>query len=88
MARRTMHEVCYLAACMDLEKSQTPIALLLPTKDDGGAEHVMLPLGAGCAAHGNSVDWLSPSLVVRSHRRSQCHRPQSIDWTPGACAHD
>jgi glycosyltransferase involved in cell wall biosynthesis len=33
-----------------------PVALFLPTLDDGGAEHVMLQLGASFAARGLAVD--------------------------------
>lgn len=41
---------------MNPEKRRAPIALFLPTMDDGGAEHVMLRLGAGFVACGHSVD--------------------------------
>ena len=56
-ARSTVQEVCYsVVAHMNQEDRQAPIALFLPTMDDGGAEHVMLRLGAAFVARGHSVD--------------------------------
>jgi len=41
---------------MKQEERPAPIALFLPTMDDGGAEHVMLRLGAAFVARGHRVD--------------------------------
>jgi glycosyltransferase involved in cell wall biosynthesis len=54
--RTDSEEVCYLAARMTQVDRPARIALFLPTMDDGGAEHVMLRLGAGFVARGHSVD--------------------------------
>ncbi|HLK91698.1 MAG TPA: glycosyltransferase [Polyangia bacterium] len=41
---------------MDISGSRGPLALFLPTLDDGGAERVMLQLGAAFSARGRAVD--------------------------------
>lgn len=48
--------VCYRTTPMHSAERPARIALFLPTMDDGGAEHVMLRLGAGFAARGHGVD--------------------------------